>query len=473
MTGDIALQHRAEVRQRERFAFGKNWRLFLHTLDDDRIRRAEKSLQDFLGQERLDGLSFLDIGSGSGLFSLAARRLGALVHSFDYDTDSVGCTQELRHRYFADDPNWIVEQGSALDTEYLGRLPQFDIVYSWGVLHHTGQMWRALDLVKGLVKPGGRLFIAIYNELGAITDEWRRIKEKYNALPPLLRMPYAAKVLAREEWPQLMQYWKRGDPLGYIRRWRDYRKTSARGMDFWRDQVDWIGGLPYECATLDQILDFYMADGFEPVKTVHREAGYGCNEFVFRRVAERGVCIDRRLEHSAWLARRAGHRLAEVEVREGQSYARLMEPVQQRDGEELSVFVGNDLGPRARAEAMCADGVEAVSWDGIITGGALCIVSSRRRRLEPPFGHARDHMWFANVPDLQDQCDSVEGLKSDITPFLGGKQLPMARAVMDEIAEHGGGRYSHWLACLYFSTVDGSDPNQSAAPLEILYRDPA
>jgi 2-polyprenyl-3-methyl-5-hydroxy-6-metoxy-1,4-benzoquinol methylase len=473
MTGEVALQHQAEVRQRERFAFGKNWRLFLQTLDDDRIRRAETSLQEFLGQERFDGLSFLDIGSGSGLFSLAARRLGARVHSFDYDSDSVGCTRELRHRYFANNPDWIVEQGSVLDAEYLRRLPQFDIVYSWGVLHHTGQMWRALDLVKDLVIPGGRLFIAIYNELGSVTDEWRRIKERYNTLPPVLRLPYAAKVLAREEWPQFLQYWKQGDPLGYARRWRDYRKTSTRGMDFWRDQVDWIGGLPYECATLDQILDFYMVDGFEPVKTVHRQAGYGCNEFLFRRVAERGIGIDCRLEDSAWLARRAGHRLANVEVRDGRSFARLLEPLHQRDGEELSVFVGNDLGPRARVEVKRAEGVEAVSWDGSLTGSALRIVSSRRRRLDPPFGHVRNHMWFASVADLQDQCDSMDGLKSNVTPFIAGKQLPMARAVMDDIAEHGGGRYSHWLACLYFSTVDGSDPNKSAASLEILYRDPA
>ncbi len=50
--------------------------------------------------ETLAGNSFLDVGSGSGLFSLAAMRLGAdRVHSFDYDPQSVGCTKELKRRF--------------------------------------------------------------------------------------------------------------------------------------------------------------------------------------------------------------------------------------------------------------------------------------------------------------------------------------------------------------------------------------
>jgi SAM-dependent methyltransferase len=354
-----------------------------------------------------------------------------------------------------------VAQGSVLDEKMLAALGQFDIVYSWGVLHHTGQMWRALDLVKDLVKPRGRLFIAIYNDIGAITDEWHRIKTKYNALPPLLRLPYAAAVLAREEWPQFISLWKQKKAGEYVKRWRDYPKQSTRGMDFWRDQIDWIGGLPYERATVDEILDHYMADGFEPIKTLHREASYGCNEFLFRRVGARG--------ESNWLARREGHRLIDTEVRAGRAYARLIEPLPQRPGEQLSIFFGNELGPVAEAAESGARGVEAVSWPATAPPPQTArVVSAARRTLAPPFEHIRGKMWGAAIPDLEHVSDSMEGMRSTLTPFIAGKQLPMARDVMDNIAEHGAGRYSHWLAYLYFAPLDDVDAN--GAPIEILYR---
>ena len=144
-----------EVEAGKRFDFGANWTRFLAVIDDDRIAQAESSLKQMLRIERLDGQRFLDIGSGSGLFSLAARRLGASVHSFDLDPQSVACTQELKRRYCPEDSEWHIERGSALDRDYLEGLGQFDIVYSWGVLHHTGAMWLALEHAIGRVRPAG------------------------------------------------------------------------------------------------------------------------------------------------------------------------------------------------------------------------------------------------------------------------------------------------------------------------------
>src|SRR5262249_43922399 len=129
----------------------------------------------------LAGRNFLDVGSGSGLFSLAAMSLGAAkVHSFDYDPHSVACARELRRRFFPDSSQWTVEQGSALDGDYLTRLGQWDIVYSWGVLHHTGDMWNAFRNVRGLVRPRGRLFISIYNDQGDRSRRWTTVKAIYN-----------------------------------------------------------------------------------------------------------------------------------------------------------------------------------------------------------------------------------------------------------------------------------------------------
>jgi 2-polyprenyl-3-methyl-5-hydroxy-6-metoxy-1,4-benzoquinol methylase len=174
-----AVEHLREVAAGDRFEFGENWSRFLNIVNDYRIREAERSLAAMLGFP-LAGKTFVDVGSGSGLFSLAARRLGARVHSFDYDAKSVACTQELHWRYFNDDPLWTVEQGSALDSAYLSSLGKFDVVYSWGVLHHTGAMWSALANVAGLVAQGGTLFIAIYNDQGKYSRRWTRVKKFYN-----------------------------------------------------------------------------------------------------------------------------------------------------------------------------------------------------------------------------------------------------------------------------------------------------
>lgn len=167
-----------EVKRGERFEFGENWRQFLNSLSEERIVEAEHSLKLMLRTDTLAGLSFIDVGSGSGLFSLAARRLGASVRSFDFDPSSVSCTRELRRRFFPDDPHWAVEEGSVLDAEYLKTLGTFDVVYSWGVLHHTGQMWKALKQVQILVKPNGKLFIGLYNDQGRMSSYWRAVKKK-------------------------------------------------------------------------------------------------------------------------------------------------------------------------------------------------------------------------------------------------------------------------------------------------------
>lgn len=262
-----------------RFQFGENWRRFLDNLDDARIAVAEASLRDMLGGENISGKKFIDIGCGSGLFSLAARNLGAHVHSFDYDNNSVACAKTLREKYHSSSSEWTVEQGSALDEVYMRSLGKFDVVYSWGVLHHTGNMWRALELAGALVLPNGRLFISIYNDQGLNSLRWTKIKKYYSESPKWKQKVIEVLSFFRIWGPQLCRDLLRGRGLSS---WRNYGKD--RGMSAWHDLVDWVGGYPFEVASPEEIFDFFYKKGFALERLKTCGGGWGCNEFVFRKL---------------------------------------------------------------------------------------------------------------------------------------------------------------------------------------------
>jgi len=266
-----------EMAKGQRFPFGRNWRAFLSSLNEERIRETEDSLKEMLDLTSLEGRKFLDIGSGSGIFSLAARNLGAAVHSFDYDPQSVACTRELKDRFFSGDDSWTVEQASVLDGEYLRSLGEFDVVYAWGVLHHTGNLHQAMGNATIPVAPRGDLFLAIYNDQGMVSRFWRGVKQFYNSgwfgngLVRVIFLPIlSCKGL-------LIGTIKHGNPLSYFSLYK-----KRRGMSAYHDFVDWLGGYPYEVASPEAVFRFYRSRGFslKRLKTTNR---LGCNQFVFRR----------------------------------------------------------------------------------------------------------------------------------------------------------------------------------------------
>jgi len=265
------------------FSFGRNWQLFLNSVDEERIRTAEQSLTDFLNVGDLKGKTFLDIGCGSGLFSLAAWRLGASrVMSFDVDPFSVECCKYL-HKTAGSPETWQVVEGSVLDTGFLQTLGSFDLVYSWGVLHHTGAMWDALVNSARLVNPGGYLYIAIYNRIlgrdgstSWIHPFWLKVKQVYNAYPavgtwilePLAMAAYVALVMASMH-----------NPVAHIKNYK-----SHRGMSWRTDATDWLGGYPYEFATVEEVFKF-LRGRFPDFNLVNIKvtSGRGLNWFLFER----------------------------------------------------------------------------------------------------------------------------------------------------------------------------------------------
>jgi 2-polyprenyl-6-hydroxyphenyl methylase/3-demethylubiquinone-9 3-methyltransferase len=270
--------HGQEIKRGVRFEFGANWARFLALVDEERIAQAEASLKSMLAVENLRGKSFLDIGSGSGLFSLAARRLGARVHSFDVDSRSVSCALELRRRYCPGDEQWNIEEGSILDADFIGKLGLFDVVYSWGVLHHTGAMWEALANAKKLVAQNGTLFIALYNDQGRASRRWWAIKKTYVTLPGPLRFLVLVPCFVRLWGPTMLRDLFKLQPF---RTWT--ARKNMRGMSTVRDVVDWVGGFPFEVCKPEDVFEFVKKNGFALRKLRTCAGGIGCNEFVFEK----------------------------------------------------------------------------------------------------------------------------------------------------------------------------------------------
>jgi 2-polyprenyl-6-hydroxyphenyl methylase/3-demethylubiquinone-9 3-methyltransferase len=263
----------------DRFKFGDNWINFLSGISDKNIAEARKSLCEMFETESLKGKSFLDIGSGSGLFSLAAYKLGAKVSSFDFDQQSVSCALELKRRYCSNEEMWVIGKASVLNKDYMNKIGKFDIVYSWGVLHHTGHMWEAIENTISSVTDNGICFISIYNDQGVKSSRWKRIKKLYcsgSIGRVLVKTCYIPYFIFRVELNEVL---KGRNPFTVFSRYK-----NNRGMSLYHDWIDWLGGYPFEVAKPEEIFEYFSKRNFMLIK-LKTTLGLGCNEFVFRKIS--------------------------------------------------------------------------------------------------------------------------------------------------------------------------------------------
>lgn len=314
-----------------RYEFGKNWSEFIQkNFSEERIKIAQDCLLNFLKLGDLRDRTFLDIGCGSGIHSLAAYRAGAKrIVSFDYDPDSVNTTRKVRELTGSPN-NWEVLQGSVLDRSFVDKLDRADIVYSWGVLHHTGNMWEAVRNAASVMNEDGVYYIALYTKdifIHSTPDFWLAVKKKYNRGSALTRKciewGYALKIL----WPEL----RAGrNPFAFIQNY-----DQSRGMSFWTDVKDWVGGWPMEFAGIAETKSFCGERlGMELLNITAGEAN---TEYLFRRKGARNywddVIAKETAEHlqppfvhrrgHAWFARLERH-IEECDTAEYPRRSRLM-----------------------------------------------------------------------------------------------------------------------------------------------------
>ena len=266
------------------FRFGENWKRFLENIDDDKVNSAVRDIQKFLGNDGVKGRTFVDIGCGSGLSSLAAYRLGASqIDSIDIDPINISNTENLKALFsIPEDFPWTTKIASIVNPDELSMFPKADIVYAWGVLHHTGAMWSAIRNSADLVRPGGCLYLMLYRD-AKLARMWRRIKRTY------VRVPNCIKFIMRNAFAAIQiagMLAKGKNPIKSIKAYG----SKSRGMSWYTDITDWLGGYPFEYAEAEDVIAFLEPLGFTLSKIFPpispKESGWrgtGSYQYLFTR----------------------------------------------------------------------------------------------------------------------------------------------------------------------------------------------
>jgi 2-polyprenyl-6-hydroxyphenyl methylase/3-demethylubiquinone-9 3-methyltransferase len=266
----------------KQFDFGQNWAEFsAAAATPERVAQARKEFAELMRGVALEGASFLDIGFGQGFSLLSAAALGARAVGCDINPKCHEVIERNRPLFPDVGAKPIpLQVGSILDDAVVAALRAradaggFDVVHSWGVLHHTGDMKLAIANAASLVRPGGTFVIAIYNRHWSSLP-WLAIKAAYVHSPAWLQ-----KAMIGALYPVI---W-----LAKLAVTGKNPKSMDRGMEFYYNVVDWVGGYPYEYGTVDEIAALCRPLGLGLQRSVAAQVPTGCNELVFRKDGDAG-----------------------------------------------------------------------------------------------------------------------------------------------------------------------------------------
>lgn len=265
-----------------KFKFGENWLRFNKLINRKKILQARNSLKKY--KISYMNKSFLDVGCGSGLFSLAASTLGCKkIYSVDVDDSSIKSTKILRENFNRKNLNWNIEKVSLIRDSFTKKCKNYDIIYCWGVAHHTGNMFKAFENLVNVCKINSHLVIAIYNDEGLKSKIWWIIKYLYNFVPSSLRKIYAYFIMnvVRNGYVIFRLFFTL--QFSELSKYLDKKTKRPRGMNADVDIMDWVGGYPFEYIKFNLLKKYFISKGFKVIKS--RECkGSGNHEIVFKRI---------------------------------------------------------------------------------------------------------------------------------------------------------------------------------------------
>jgi 2-polyprenyl-3-methyl-5-hydroxy-6-metoxy-1,4-benzoquinol methylase len=196
--------------------------------------RVEPHILDFAGFHLWRGRRVLEIGCGIGSDAEQFARHGADYVGIDISDESINL---CRRRFRVQDVHGEFHRGSVTDLEFLKHLGKFDLVYSYGVLHHFPSMDQHLANIAKVLEPGGELRFMVYAR-----NSWKyaMIQKGLDQFEAQADCPYA-EAYTKEEITELLQ------PIYHVERIRQdhcfmYNVPKYKQGDF--ELEPWFEAMP-------------------------------------------------------------------------------------------------------------------------------------------------------------------------------------------------------------------------------------